>query len=391
MVEQKNLDNSETTREKGDALEKNVEFIFQSAGFETQRNIKLAKYEIDVLAKIGDRNVVIECKNYQSSNLTIRNLIHQWSSKNKIIKANKIIIVITGLNIKKSDHDLANKFDIELWNELDLTDLFNLSLKPTELRDQLLKKISFKPICISELYRDEIASIVIRPILGSFDEDEEETYKLLNHWLRSFIRTNLQIEGTNKGERIKHIELFEGTKEKKAFFNLLKVKRKEFEYWKKLGDRLKKEKVLDKKIQNNYYEIMQELLEEYKNQTEYYKIEDKEDKIRKLIMNRLYDALIMKNPICSFGFQMSNTVEVIPADEGKFLIRIKSINDKQANLINWILTSEYFFTNTPQNPLENIYSWYSSSLEETSEKVYRILEEFFDYEDYHDLRDYSLD
>ncbi|MBW2993234.1 restriction endonuclease, partial [Candidatus Woesearchaeota archaeon] len=154
-------ENIETTKDKGDALEKNIEFLFQLAGFETQRNVKLAKYEIDVLAKIGDRNIIIECKNFQNSNLTIRNLIHQWNSKNKVIKANKIIIVIAGVNIKSSDKELADNFDIELWSDSDLTALFNLSLRPSQLREKLLNKISFKPIHIFELYRDEIAGIII--------------------------------------------------------------------------------------------------------------------------------------------------------------------------------------------------------------------------------------
>lgn len=388
-VSQKNTE--ETAKEKGSVLEKHVEYIFQLSGFETKRNVKLSKYEIDVLAKIGDRNIIIECKNYQLSNLTIRNLIHQWNSKNQIIKANKVIIVIAGVTIKKSDQELANKFDIEIWNETDLTDLFNLSLKPSELREKLLGKISFKPISISELYRDEIASIVIRPLLTGSKEDEEETFQLFNHWLRTFIRTNLQLEGTNKEERIKHIELFEGTKEKTAFFNLFKVKRKEVEYWGKLGERLKHERILDKDVQEKYYKIMNELHQEYENQKKYYEIEDVEDKIRKLISDRLYNALNSNTTLCNFGFTRNRTVQVIPSGEGKFLIRIEGIDDKQANLINWILTLEYSLTIEQQNgSISRVYDWFSPSFEETCENVYRILEEYYGYDESNELRDFSL-
>ena len=70
-----------TSKEKGDALEKNVEFLFKSARFKTSRNKKVVKYEVDVLAEIGDRKIVIECKNYQGSNLTIRNLIRRRKLK----------------------------------------------------------------------------------------------------------------------------------------------------------------------------------------------------------------------------------------------------------------------------------------------------------------------
>ena len=120
-------------KERGDSLELAIEHIFKVANFQTERNVFIAKYEIDVKATIGDRTIVIECKNYQNSNLTIRNLIHQWNSKNQLIGAHKIILVLAGLNIKESDLALASEFDMELWGQEDITELFNLSLKPSEL------------------------------------------------------------------------------------------------------------------------------------------------------------------------------------------------------------------------------------------------------------------
>ena len=382
----------ETTKDKGSALEKSVEFVFQSAGFETKRNVRLAKYEIDVLAEIGDRNIIIECKNFQSSNLTIRNIIHQWNSKNKIIKANKIIIVIAGVKVKSSDKELASKFDIEIWNDSDLTDFFNLTLKPTQLREELLKKISFRPITISELYRDEIAGIVITPHLTRYIEDEEETYRLFNHWLRSFIRTELQINGTSKEERMMHIELFEGTKEKRGFFNLFKVKRKESKYWETVIKRLQKETILDKKYQDKYHGYMIDLIEEYNTQNAYYDEENNERKIKKLIVDRLYNSLLFDDGVCDFGFVSGNTVRVEAIDEGKFVISVENINDKQANLINWVLTSEYFFSQKMINEttFKNIYSWNCQSLDEASDKIYRVLDEFYSYTSSDELRDFSL-
>lgn len=136
---------------------------------------------------------------------------------------------------------------------------------------------------------------------------------------------------------------------------------------------------------------MNELIGEYKNQKEYYETEDKEDRLRKLISDRLYNSLVSSNSICEFGFTSTNTIEIIPSGEGKFLIRIDGINEKQANLLNWILTSEYFYTHKDQGSiLKKVYSWYSSSLEETSEKTYRVLEEFFGYNDSDELRDFAL-
>jgi hypothetical protein len=380
----------DSAKDKGNALENNVEFIFQSAGFETQKNVRIAKYEVDVLAKIGDRNIIIECKNYQSSNLVIRNLIHQWNSKNHIIKANKIILVIAGVNIKKSDEELADEFNIEIWGENDLTDFFNLTLKPKELRVKLLQKISFQPISISESYRDEIASIVIKPLLTNMYDDKEKKYQLFNNWLRMFIRTELQINGTSKEDRMKHIKLFEDTKEKKGFLNF-KFKRKESEYWDALLERLQKENILDTKLQKKYFDYMCDLINEYNSQKGFYEdTTDKEKYIRSLIKDRLYNALISDNSICFFGFNQINVVKVVPSNEGKYHLIIEKISDKRANLINWILTSEFSLVQDPNVGIAVSHSWICLSFEEACEKIYRVLDEFFGYSDNDKLKDFAF-
>jgi Holliday junction resolvase-like predicted endonuclease len=392
---------TETIKEKGEALEKNIEFLFQSAGFETKRNVRLAKYEIDVLAKIGDRTIVIECKNYQNASMTIRNLIHQWNSKNTIIKANKIVLVIAGEAIKQSDKTLASQFDMEIWDENDLNDLFNLTLKPAELKERLLKKISFKPVGIAEQYRDEISELVIVPILSNVQKYEDEIYELFNDWLRIFIRTEMQINGTTKKERLNHIELFEDTKERRGFLNF-KFKRKEKDYWNLVMKKLKKGKVLDANTQKRYYNYMNDLFNEYKSQVEFYEKNDQEKVIRRLVYDRIYNALGSESSTCKFGFVNSQAIEVIPLKEGKFFIRVGFVNEKQANLINWILTSEYNNTLYDYEINGNgikfiktekqtwIYTWICQSLEETSEKVYRILEEYIGYDKGDELRDFEL-
>lgn len=386
------LDNTiETTKDKGNALEKNVEFIFQSAGFSTQRNVKIAKYEIDVLAEIGVRNIVIECKNFQNSNLVIRNLIHQWNSKNELIKANKLILVLAGVKIKTSDIELANKFDIELWDENTLTEFFNLSLKPRKLKEKLLEKIDFKPISISEIYRDFIANLIIKPLLTGTNNSEDEEYELFNNWLRKFIRTDLQLNNTTKLERTQHISLFEGSKEKGAFFNLFKVKRNEKEYWDTLIDKLTNESYILDGRQEKYLKIMNELMEEYNSQHEYYNSGEFEEKTKTLIRDRIYYSLITNVNKCNFGFKTHENVLVFPENNGKFLICIENINEKQANLVNWILTSEYDVKYlTENNVSKDIYSWNCQSLEEVTEKTFRILEEFYGLDEDDELRDYNM-
>lgn len=395
MTDEHKITNEEslTTKELGSTLEKNVEYIFQSAGFKTQRNVKIAKYEIDVLANIGIRKIVIECKNYQKSKLTIRNLIHQWHSKNEIIKAGKIIIVIAGNDIKDSDIKLANKFNIELWNEKDLSYFFELSLKPNELRDKLLEQIDIPDIKISDLYRDDIAQKVIYPILKNEDENEEDTYNHFNHWLRAFVRSELDIEGTSREDRMKHIQLFEDTKEKEeSFFFIFKktIDKSPIEYWNTLSENLQNSKLLPKKTRDKYNEYMLDLKEEHEGLQESFKKND-EPTMRMLIFQRLYDSLISENDNCLFGFDNDELVEVISENEGLFMIRVPSIDEKLANLIDWITTSEHYITIDTENEKSTSYfTWSCQSIEETTEKVFRILDEFYGYEEESTLMDFAL-
>ena len=372
----------ETTKSKGDALEKSVEFIFNTAGFETERNTHIAKYEIDVLAKVGDRDIVIECKNYQNSSLIIRNLIHQWSSKNNLIKASKIIIVMAGLKIKPTDQKLADDLDIELWDDNIISELFNLTLKPSELREKLISKIDFTPISISKLYKDKILEMVIYPQLGCAVTDEVVYNNFIN-WLSAFIRTELQVTGTTKEDRLKHIQLFEDTKQRKGFLNI-KFNRSSEDYWNLLAENLDNKILLNKSVAKKYSKYMDELVEEYNQQVDYFSKKKGKDKLESLIKYRLYNSLISKNDVCEFKVvDGSSSVIVKSSGEGQFILEIRDISNKNAEIISWILTSEYYQYLESITDTNNciVYQWFFTSLEEAAEKTYRILDEFFGAED----------
>ena len=67
---------------KGSLLEKNLEQLFKLTGFNPELNKFYKGYEIDVFLRIENKYVGIECKQYENSNLSVRNIIHQWDSKN---------------------------------------------------------------------------------------------------------------------------------------------------------------------------------------------------------------------------------------------------------------------------------------------------------------------
>lgn len=378
-----------TTRQRGDSLELAVEHIFSVAGFETTRNVLIAKYEIDVQAEIGDRKVIIECKNYQNSSLTIRNLIHQWNSKNQVIQAHKIIIALAGLTIKEEDYKLAAEFDIELWSQEDISELFNLSLKPDELRKKLIEKIDFRPLTIAERYRESLIYLVIKPLLSNYIISDEELFRYFNRMLRAHILTELQMTETTVEERANLIELFEGSKTKKGFLNIGKKKRKEVEYWDTVYEQLKSYDVLSRERQDYYLKHMDNLVNEYDFQQEFFQSDNYLLKTKKLISSRLQSAL-HSGQKCSFKTgNMTNSVKVIFSGDEYIGIYITGISETESNILNWVMTSQCEEYTNDKGEI-SAYKWTCSSLKDATEKVYRIFTEYYRINSNYQLKDTEI-
>lgn len=382
--------NYTTTKDRGASLELAIEHIFSVAGFNTKKNKFIAHYEVDVLAEVGDRQIIIECKNYQNSTLTIRNLIHEWNSKNQIIRAHKIIIALAGLKISQEDYKIAAEFDIELWSQDDITEFFTLSLHPDKLRTRLIEKIDFRPLTIAERYRDQITYRTITPLLSNYIIPEEGWFRFFNKSLRAHILTELQMSETTAEERANLIELFEGSKTKKGFLNLIKKKRTEVEYWDTVCDQLKTTEILPKEKQEYYLGHMNDLLNEYAAQQNFFHSDDDYMKnIKKLISTRLQNALI-NGQSCSFSTnKMNNSVSVIFESIDSIYIRISNISEIQGNILNWIMTSQGIGEVNDRNEISS-YRWICSSLDEATEKVYRIFTEFYEVNNACRLKDANI-
>lgn len=147
---------------KGTLLERNVDTIFSSLGFTTETNVRLNGYEIDILAQQGNNKIIVECKQYESGSLTIRNLIHEWADKGNEIGADRIILVLYGVEIKDSDYNLARQKNMTLWDEEKVIDYINLIIQDKEnAKEKLLDEISV----------DE------KPQTGEKEQLEESFYK----------------------------------------------------------------------------------------------------------------------------------------------------------------------------------------------------------------------
>jgi hypothetical protein len=102
---------------QGTLLEKNLAKIFELAGFKVTNRTYINGYEIDVFARWKDLSIAIECKQCEKSNISIRNLIHQWDSKNKEIGVNKVVIALFGISPNPDEIKLAQKYNISIWDE----------------------------------------------------------------------------------------------------------------------------------------------------------------------------------------------------------------------------------------------------------------------------------
>jgi len=386
---------NQSSKSRGDVLEQNVEHLFSVAKFKTSRNVRISSYEIDVLAELGDRRIIIECKNYQNSSITIRNLVHQWSSKNEIIGAHKVVIVIAGLSIKDSDRDLANSLDITLWDEDDLGNLFKESLKPESFRRKLLENISLKPISISERYRlDMMFELSYYAFSNSVKFKNATKLLHLSRWLRAYILTELEIIETDTLTRLAHIELFEGIKGKEKRGMLSRNEVDSEGYWNTLKSKMAEPSEmsiqLKEDVRGRYLSYMLELEREWDELQALFFESDLKTRLSSQLIARV--ALAIKND-SSFRFAIAsnqnNEIEVTLLEEG-FLIQVLRLDKNNANVLEWVLTSQYYLLDDPLNSGVKRYSWFAGSRFDLVDKLIRLLLEYYDFKDNDGLVDTGI-
>lgn len=130
---------------KGTLLEKNVQQLLKLSGFNPELNKIYKGYEIDVFVNYGNLKIAFECKQYERSTLAIRNLIHQWESKNGILKFDKVVLVLVGCDISNRDYNLAKDYNLVIWNEPKLISLMDSAIqKKTENKGRVLNELGIK-------------------------------------------------------------------------------------------------------------------------------------------------------------------------------------------------------------------------------------------------------
>ena len=108
-------------------LEKEVGAIFIAAGFRVQHHTNLKNTPIDVLAEIDlprvQKDFRVICKfKYEDSEEAVRELIMTWRNNNKEIKADKIIIILNGIEVLGEDRAMCAQDNIIIWEEDEVND-----------------------------------------------------------------------------------------------------------------------------------------------------------------------------------------------------------------------------------------------------------------------------
>lgn len=168
---------------RGTLLEKNLEQLLKLTGFKPELNKIFKGYEIDVFLRYANFKIGFECKQYESSKLGVRNLIHQWDSKNKELNLDRIIFVITGVDISQKEHQLANKCNIIIWDEKKLSFLLDEAIdKRTEIKEKIIKEMGISSEKTSDVESDEeeddkFVGIIRKELETLIEKNSSETPK----------------------------------------------------------------------------------------------------------------------------------------------------------------------------------------------------------------------
>lgn len=130
---------------KGPMLEELTSLLFELAGFDTEVRDESTDYEIDVLAKSGKLDLIIECKNRENESIEVKKLIHEWSGKKDEIGIENALLVLNGAKITQKDRELAQERNIRLWDKSKLERMIKATKRSRE---------KIKPRILSDLRID---------------------------------------------------------------------------------------------------------------------------------------------------------------------------------------------------------------------------------------------
>ena len=233
---------------KGTLLERNVEQLLKLVGLKPELNKIYHGYEIDIFLRYKNKKIAFECKQYEKSALTVRNLIHEWDSKNKELELDKIVLVLFGINITPNDKELAKKYGMIIWGEDKLGNFLNQAI---ELKEKFLDKLIME-IDVSlddkssvtkeiNLIKEKLKELVNENKGKTISDDSSQTYPIFfrvskknrGYLIISYTRKNgFELMYNENLENLKgdKLEIFEKILNKYSFTERKRMDIKEMQY-----------------------------------------------------------------------------------------------------------------------------------------------------------------
>lgn len=330
-------------KRKGSLLEQNVANIFSSLGFSTETNVKKKGYEIDVFAKKGNFEIIIECKQYENSSLTIRNLIHQWADKNAEIKADRVLVVLYGLEIKDTDLQLALSRNIILWDGNELQKYTNLVIKnKSEAYTKLISDLNIetkneKSMQLKNI--EEAKKFVMLTLMSgkSIDKlNENNIYENFILSLKNSLQVTLRLKPSKNPEQDKkdYAELFS-----KAEREGQNAKEK----WEKIKSIIQEDdKTFPKgKVKEAHLEAIKKIETIFEESKQYFNEKNKKNLREKLIktaLEYLKENLEVNIMVFMSKENKSHTLTIsFEEDDFNFLLNKKNLSSDKLEKLDWII------------------------------------------------------
>lgn len=364
----------------GTLLERQVESIFSSAGFNTETNKYHSDYEIDVYAQMGDIDVVAECKQYENSNLSVRNLIHEWRGKNESIEADVVVLVIYGQEIKDEEKRLAEESEIQIWDENDIENL--LTKDDEQLKEFIFETLPLKDEELGAAYKTDIRELVWKPYLEGKDNiDEDMAHEELLQMVKQRIRREMFQKGSEKEERRRHIKFFERVKKDGLIRSNIQVK-SSHEKFQKLLDKLDKSaSPFENAKSDRYLGYMNSVQREFEEAKEYYLEVSGRKQIERLLKARLKYLLKYGGEVALAPRKQSNPIKA-SRENSKVSLNFEIENPGDLETIRWILTKEGSYNQKEEEngQKRNLVSFRYEDIEDAVEAFIRILDEYKNWE-----------
>jgi len=382
---------------KGSLLEQLVANIFKSLGFYTETNVKKKGYEIDVFVKKGNFEIIIECKQYENSSLTLRNLIHQWADKNSEIKADKVILVLYGINIKEADRNLASSRNIILWDEKTLQRYIDLTIKNKE--EALKKLITELNLSIEDEKTRNLINIFKKLIIltmMSEHVDEEDIYASFIINLKTYIQTSIKSDADKKFKLNKkdYAELFSRVE---------MTGQSNKEKWMRIKEIIENDNKLfpERRVKEFHLEILRKIENSFKEGKKFFEEQDKKKLRYKLIKTALeMIKSFLLNALCITSKQNKKHKIYVGFRDDKFYFMIDKnvLSHDKIEKLEWLIDEPKMNTSLEildlsksiedENRLQKIETiiW---SLDDDIDKAIEYVEELF-REIFEEMEDFDI-